>query len=117
MLVSLLISHVTEWKTCTRRSPLHARYPDICELQEAHDDIGWDAMMVKNISILWREIQEQYYRGLAHRYSSLHWTGMLIQKLWQVAWDQLDHRNEILDQHENLVTLAEATVIAACVQE
>jgi hypothetical protein len=42
---------------------------------------------------------------------------MLIQKLWQVAWDQWDHRNEILHRHKNLVTLAEAAVITTPVQE
>jgi hypothetical protein len=47
-----------------------------------------------------REIQEQYYRGLEHRYSC-----------------QWDHWNDILHQHENLVTLAEAAVITAIVQE
>jgi hypothetical protein len=81
MLVSLLISHLTEWKTRTRKSPLHASYPDICELQEAHDEIGWYEMVVRNISILWREIPEQYYHGLKQRYSSLHWMNMLIQEL------------------------------------
>jgi hypothetical protein len=40
---------------------------DICELQEAQDEIGWDVMMVEKISILWMEIQEQYYRGLEQR--------------------------------------------------
>jgi hypothetical protein len=39
ILVSLLLSRLTELKTGTRQSPLHARYPDISELQEAYDEI------------------------------------------------------------------------------
>jgi hypothetical protein len=42
---------------------------------------------------------------------------MLTKKLWQVTWDQWDHRNEIFHRNENMVTLAEAAVIATCVQE
>jgi lipopolysaccharide biosynthesis glycosyltransferase len=74
-------------------------------------------MVVGNISILWRKIQEQYYRDLHQSYSSLHWTRILIQNLWQVTWDQLDHQHYILHQQNNLVTLAEAAGITTCVQE
>jgi hypothetical protein len=39
-----------------------------------------------------------------------------IQKIWQVAWDQWEHRNAILHNSENLVTQAEAVMIASRVQ-
>jgi hypothetical protein len=74
-------------------------------------------MMVRNISILRRELQEQYYHGLEQRYSSLHWMDILIQKLWQVLCDQCDHWNDILHQNQNLVTISEAVVITTNVQE
>jgi hypothetical protein len=33
--------------------------------------------------------------------------------MWQVAWDQWEHRNAILHNYENLVTQAEAVMIAS----
>jgi hypothetical protein len=41
---------------------------------------------------------------------------MLIQKLWQVAWDQWDHWNDVIHQHENLVTI-DVAVITTHMQE
>jgi hypothetical protein len=73
--------------------------------------------LVGNISILWRDIQEHHYRGLEQRYSSRYWKSMLIQKLWQVEWDQWDHMHGILHGHEHLVMLAEVVVIKTHVKE
>jgi hypothetical protein len=36
--------------------------------------------------------------------------------MWKVAWDQWEHTNEILHKSENLVTQAEAVMIASRVQ-
>jgi hypothetical protein len=46
----------------------------------------------------------------------LRWTSALIQKIWQVAWDQWEHRNAILNDSENLTTQAEAVMIFSRVQ-
>jgi hypothetical protein len=35
---------------------------DLQELQDAQDEIGLDKFMFGNISVLWQEIQAQYFR-------------------------------------------------------
>jgi hypothetical protein len=40
---------------------------DIQELQDAQDDIRWDKFMFGNISVLWQEIQAQYFREIGKR--------------------------------------------------
>jgi hypothetical protein len=72
--------------------------------------------MFGNISILWQEIQAQYFREIGKQNSGLRWTSTPIQNIWQVACDQWEHRNEILHKSENLVTQAEAKIIAPRVQ-
>jgi hypothetical protein len=42
---------------------------------------------------------------------------MLIHKLWQVARDQYDHRNEVLHESENFVSLADAQKVTSCMEE
>jgi hypothetical protein len=74
-------------------------------------------MMLGNIHINWRETHAQYYRELDTTYSSLHWTSMITQKLWQVAWDQWDHWNEVLPKSENYVSLAEIQKVTSRMQE
>jgi hypothetical protein len=72
--------------------------------------------MFGDISILWQEIQAQYFQEIGKQNSGWRWTSALIQKIWQVTWDQWEHRNAILHNSENLITQAEAMVIISRVQ-
>jgi hypothetical protein len=89
---------------------------DLQELQDAQYYIGWDKLIFRNISVLWQEIQAQYFREIGKQNSGLQWTSALIQKIWQVAWDQWEHRNAILHNSENIITQAESVMIASRVQ-
>jgi Fe-S cluster biosynthesis and repair protein YggX len=115
-LTRFLLSRLMEWKTRTPRKALRPMEHDLQELQDAQDEIGWDKFMFGNISVLWQEIQAQYFREIGKQNSGLRWTSALSQKIWQVAWDQWEHRNTILHNSENLVTQAEAVMIASRVQ-
>jgi hypothetical protein len=61
-LARFLISSLLEWKTMTPRKALRMMEHDMQELHNAQDDIGWDKFMFGNISVLWQEIQAQYFR-------------------------------------------------------
>jgi hypothetical protein len=39
---------------------------------------------------------DQHYTRIRSRKNGKRWTTMLIKKLWNVAWDQWEHRNGIL---------------------
>jgi hypothetical protein len=116
VLTQFLLSRLLEWNTRTPRKALRTMEHDLQELQDAQDDIGWDKFMFGNISVLWQEIQAQYFQEIGKQNSGLRWTTALIQKIWQVAWDQWEHRNAILHNSENLITQAEAVMIASWVQ-
>jgi hypothetical protein len=103
-----LLSGLLERKTRTPRKALKPMEHDLQELEDAQDEIVWDKFMFGNISVLWQEIQAQGFREIGKQNSGLRWTSALIQKIWQVAWDQWEHRNAILHNSENLVTQAEA---------
>jgi hypothetical protein len=72
--------------------------------------------MFENISVLWQEIQAQYFQEIGKQNSGLWWTSALIQNIWQVACDQWEHRNAISHNYENLVTQAEPVMITSRVQ-
>jgi hypothetical protein len=55
------------------------------DLQELQDDIGWDKFMFRNISVLWQEIQAQYFREVGKQNSGLRWTSAPIHNIWKVA--------------------------------
>jgi hypothetical protein len=79
---------------------------DLQELQDAQDDIEQYKFMFGNISVLWQEIQAQYFRERGKQNLGMRWISALIQNIWQVAWDQWEHRNAILHNSDKLVTQA-----------
>jgi Fe-S cluster biosynthesis and repair protein YggX len=83
-------------------------------IQDAQDDIGWDKFMLGNISVLWQDIQAQYFQEIGKQNSGLRWTSALIQRILQMAWDQWKHRNAILHNSENLVTQTEGDDRISC---
>jgi hypothetical protein len=115
-LTRFLVARLLEWKTRTPRKALKTMEHDLQELQDSQDDIGWDKFMFGNISVLWQEIQAQYFREIGKQNSGLRWKRVVIQNIWQVAWDQWEDRNAIFHNSENLVTQAEAVIIASRVQ-
>jgi hypothetical protein len=60
-LAKILLLRLLEWKTRTPRKALIMMEHDLQELQDTQDDIGWDKFMFGNISLLWQEIQVQYF--------------------------------------------------------
>jgi hypothetical protein len=51
------------------------------------------------------------------RNSGERWVRLLIKKLWDVAWYQWDHRNEVVHKTDNLVTQAEAEQLNGWIRE
>jgi hypothetical protein len=84
--------------------------PEIEKVDEAQHDIGWEAMLIGQVSTVWKEIHHQYFLFLGKRNSDERWAVRLfIQNLWDVEWDQWEHRNEVVYKKENyLVTQEEA---------
>jgi hypothetical protein len=59
------------------------------------------------VSALWKEIEHQYFLFLGKRDSGERWVRLLIQKLWDVAWYQWEHRNEVVHKKDSVVTQEE----------
>jgi hypothetical protein len=45
---------------------------------------------------------------LGKRNTGERWVRLLIQKIWDVSWDQWDHRNGVVHKQDNLVSQAES---------
>jgi len=67
---------------------------------EAHQDsIGWHGVIEGCLSTYWMDTQQQYFASIKKRRSSLRWITQLIVKLWDVAWDLWEYRNDV--EHKN----------------
>jgi hypothetical protein len=61
----------------------------------AQDRIGWRAFFEGCIAVEWSGVQEAHYLWLGRRNTGKRWATSLIVKLWEIAWDLWDHRNQI----------------------
>jgi hypothetical protein len=91
--------------------------PEIQKLDQAQNDIGWEALLNGQVLTLWKEIKHQYFLFLGKRNLCERWVQLLIQKLFDVAWDQWEHKNEVVHQTKNLVTHTEAEQLNGWIRE
>jgi hypothetical protein len=68
------------------------------------------------IAIEWAGVQEAHFIWLSCRNTGKRWATSLIVKLWEVAWDLWDHRNQIKFNLEMAQDLArkESILLAVC---
>ena len=105
-IAELICDRLTAWRCDTTPMVQPALYRGIRAALSNQDRVGWQALLEGTPAIGWSEVQQSYYDWLGVRKTGLRWLSALVQKLWDVAWDQWNHRNGILHNNdENLVNL------------
>ena len=62
---------------------------------KAQEIVGWRAFLEGCPVVGWSEVQQRYYEWIKSKKSGERWLSALIQKVWDVAWDLWDHRNNV----------------------
>jgi hypothetical protein len=96
-----IIKRLTEWFSNEPFLLAYTDMPGLLLVILAQDQIGWLAFFEGCIAVEWSGVQEAHYLWLGHRNTGKRWATSLIVKLWEIAWDLWDHRNQIKN---NLVT-------------
>jgi len=100
-----LMMYLRSWPLAPATSPMS---PPFVEDQA---DIGHQYMMDRWLSQEWRAHQEQTWTQIHSQKLSKRWTSELIKKLWNVAWDMWEQRNEVLHNSDtNHGLILETTV-------
>ena len=98
LLTSTILEFLRKWHI---RQVLDHIPPRFEELFEEQYTIGWQSFLFGFISSQWQLIQQRHYAMIGSRRTGLRWASLLIQKLWEVSWDQWNHRNGILHGRGN----------------
>ncbi len=72
--------------------------PPLCTTSpflDIQNNIGWDHFVEGFLPVQWLDAQQQHYLSLNRLESGKRWATELILKLWNVAWDLWEHRNNI----------------------
>ena len=78
---------------------------DAVQLQ---DLVGGQALLEGCLVPEWTCVQQSYYIWQDSRKTGRRWITSLITKLWNVAWDQWDHRRRVLHDSDSYVTREQA---------
>ena len=102
----IIMARLTSWSMDTSRYPQRTSNAEIREALDIQDQgIGWTSFFEGCIATEWTKIQEAYYKRIGSRKSGRRWTIELIKKLFNVAWDLWDHRNDVNNAKKNQATL------------
>jgi len=74
-------------------------------------EVGLNSALDGWLSLQWRYKQDQFWSQIRSHKSSKQWTAKLIKKLWDIAWDMWEHRNEALHHSpENRQNILESAI-------
>ena len=96
-----LIIGIQAWRSGTE--PTHPPYsfPGLQETVDQQTRIGWQGLMEHFPASGWAETQQRYFEWLGSRKTGKRWMAALISKLWDIAWDMWDHRNDVVHRTGN----------------
>ena len=81
-------------------SILPSAYPTLHAAVEDQAGIGWSAFIEGRLSTYWAETQQQYFTAINSKKTGHRWVSALIKKLFEVAWDQWEHRCGVVHNQE-----------------
>lgn len=86
-------------------SPLPEFTPvDLEAAINGQNSIGWGQFFEWWLHTSWAQTQQHYYSLIHSKCTGKHWVTLLIQKLWDIAWDLWTNWNDVLHVQENEVT-------------
>ena len=64
------------------------------------NNIGWNGIMEGVLGKHWSEEQDWYKQQKSEVTSGRKWAQLVIRRLWKIAWDIWQHRNEMEHRHD-----------------
>jgi hypothetical protein len=97
----ILLTRLMSLSLGTPSTPLTTTSSLLHTALDEQDAIGWTNFMHGWLTSKWATIQTEHYQRMGHRRNGLRWTVAIIQKLWDIAWDLWEQRNDFLHAHDN----------------
>lgn len=95
-----LIQHLRRWHT---GSDLAGIPPALEQAFLEQEHIGWYNFLFGYVSQEWQRLQQAHYQYLGLQKTGKRWVTALIEKLWQVIWNQWDDRNKTLHNKKKIL--------------
>jgi len=94
-----VISILRGWRS---GSPFLHPDPRLVHVLSEQETIGHQNLIFGLLSKRWAQLQQLEYDRKNSRRSGKRWAAALVQKLWDVAWDQWNQRNSVLHSGDKI---------------
>ena len=113
-----IILHFTGWPSYEPFSHAQSNMPGLLQGIDAHDRIGWLAFFKGCTAVKWAGVQEAHFIWLGRSNTGKRWTTSLVVKLWEVACDLWDHRNQVKKNVERArdIPCCDTIMVAVCLE-
>mmetsp|Transcript_11672 Transcript_11672/g.17824 ORF Transcript_11672/g.17824 Transcript_11672/m.17824 type:complete len:215 (+) Transcript_11672:1101-1745(+) len=91
-----IIAGLTKWHQHSSYHSPNENFPKLNTAIHQQNLLGWQHFLEGWVSTQWADSQHIYFQWIGKQNTGRHWIVSLIAKLWQVAWDQWEHRNATL---------------------
>jgi len=92
----VILSRIRSWKANNRKAPFpQLRFRGLRIALLKQDRIGWDAAFEGRWSSDWAHVQQAYLTFIGSKKTGRRWLTMVIQKMWDIAWDLWEDRNGV----------------------
>jgi putative intracellular protease/amidase len=102
-IITAICSGLLAWHRDAPRPPITDTFVGVQSTAAAQDELGWQSLLEGRPAVGWRETQLAYYQWIGSRRTGRRWITALVQKLWDVAWDQWEHRNHVLHDQDTSI--------------
>ena len=105
-LADVICDRLNAWRMGSQPTVQVSRFRGLRKVVKDQDECGWKAFLDGTPVLGWAEVQQAFYEWKGSRRLGQRWLSALIQKLWDVSWDQWQYRNKVLhDCDEGMLAL------------
>ena len=105
-LADVICDRLSAWRTGSQPTVQISAFRGLRQVVSDQDECGWKAFLDGTPVLGWAEVQQSFYEWKGSRKLGQRWLLALIQKLWDVSWDQWQYRNSVLhDVNEGMLAL------------
>ena len=94
-IAGVIKSRLLQWHLNSVLTPYTTDYPGLTAAIQAQDLLGWQNFLDGLLTPEWESVQSTYLTWINSKQTGKRWVEALITKVWDVAWDQWQHRNGI----------------------
>ena len=105
-MADVICDRLSAWRLGTQPTVQTSTFRGLRKVVDDQDECGWKAFLDGTPVIGWANVQQSFYEWKGSRRMGQRWLSALIQKMWDVAWDQWQFRNKVLhDREEGMLAL------------